>query len=192
MTASDEGGTLRLFVALPVPDHVRVLATAAVAPARDLAPDLTWTRPDGWHVTLAYVGDVPAAAEPAIARAVADAAAATAPIDLRLGAAGRFGRHALWLAVRDDPAGAVAALGVAVQAALLADGLPVDERPVRPHLTLARGARGRGAAVDDRVVDAFESVEVGWSADAVDLVASVRGDGPARYPTRSTWPLLGA
>ena len=48
---------MRLFVAVPVPDAVRDHVLDAVG---DLRGDerLAWTRPDGWHATLAFVGEV--------------------------------------------------------------------------------------------------------------------------------------
>jgi RNA 2',3'-cyclic 3'-phosphodiesterase len=180
----------RLFVALPVPSHVRLLVVAAAAPAREAAPELTWTRPEGWHLTLAFLGDVEvprvAEVEPVVAASRADAG----PIGCRLAGADRFGRRALWLGVDDDPAGAIAALGDRIQVALAAARLPVQRQLVRPHLTIARGTK-RGAAVTEEAVDAVAPVTAGWEADEVALVRSHLGGGPARYEAIATWPLLG-
>jgi 2'-5' RNA ligase len=58
---------MRLFVALAPPAAVLSDLDAAVAPHRAARPDLRWTgRPD-WHVTLAFLGDVPAPAVPRLA-----------------------------------------------------------------------------------------------------------------------------
>lgn len=179
----------RLFVALPVPDHVRLLAHAAAAPAADLAPELTWTRPEGWHVTLAFVGEVPDEQATAVRDAVAAAVDGSGPIELALDAAGRFGSRVLWVGVRDDPAGAVRTLGWRVQRRMAEAGLDVQRRPVHPHLTLARGSRGR-REVDDAVVAAVAPVTARWEVDAVELVRSIRGRGPARYEPVASWPLV--
>jgi 2'-5' RNA ligase len=179
--------TVRLFVALLVPGHVRTLTLAAAAPARDATPGLAWTRPEGWHVTLAFLGDVSVADVADVERSVS-AAVGGGPIGLRLGGAGRFGRHALWLAVDDDPAGAVASLGERIQAALTAADLPVAPRRVEPHLTLARASR-RGGRIDATVVAAVAPVDARWEADDVALVRSARGAGTARYETVRSWPL---
>lgn len=176
----------RLFVALPVPEHVRVLVTAARAPAEAVAPELAWSRPDGWHVTLAFIGEV--ADGDAVREAVA-AGLRDGPIELALGDAGTFGGRVLWLRIHDDPQGAVARLGAAVQRSLVAADLPVQERRVRPHLTLARSARGR--PVDETVVAAVAPVTARWEAAEVQLVRSVRGGGPARYEPVAAWSLTG-
>lgn len=185
-------GTWRLFVALPIPDHVRVLGEAAVAPARDAGPDLTWTRPGGWHLTLAFLGEVPADQVPDVEAAVGDAVRAhgSGPIGCQVARADRFGGRTLYLAVADDPNDAIAALGDAVQTALTAADLPVTPRPVRPHLTLARGGR-RGARVTDETVAAVAPVAAAWEADEVHLVRSHLGERPARYEPVATWPLTG-
>ena len=189
-----EGEHRRLFVALLVPEHVRVLGQAAAAPAREVAPELTWTRPEGWHLTLAFLGPVAVDRVPAVEETVggAVAAAGVGPIGCRLGVPGRFGGRALWLGVEDDPAGAIAALGEAVQAALeAAPGLPVQRQPVRPHLTLARASR-RGARITEAVTAAVAPVTASWEADEVALVRSHLGGGPARYAEVASWPLTGA
>lgn len=185
-----EDTSWRLFVALPVPDHVRLLVQAAAAPAREAAPDLTWTRPEGWHLTLAFLGDVAedhvAEVERTVERVVADGR----PLGCELAGADRFDGRALFLAVDDDPSGAIAALGEAIQGAVEDAGLPVRRKPVRPHLTLARASR-RGATVTDDVTAAVAPVAAGWDADEVALVRSHLGGGPARYEALSAWTLGG-
>jgi RNA 2',3'-cyclic 3'-phosphodiesterase len=186
-------GASRLFVALPVPERVRTSLASAVAPCRDRLDGLSWTRPEGWHVTLAFLGSVDDHLVDEVVATVAAAAAAaavTAPM-LALGAAGRFGGRALWVRVDDDPQGTVAALGEGVQAALDDAGLPVQRRPVRPHVTLARGRRDRPVARRD--VDAVAAVldpdpVHRWHADGVEVVRSLLGRGPARYVTLAAVP----
>ena len=180
---------VRCFLGLPVPDHVRALLEGARAPALAATPNLTWTRPDGWHLTLAYLGEVPAGDLDRIREVATEVAATAAPLVAATSAAGRFGDHALWIGVDDDPAGAIAALGERLQVALAAADLPVNRRAVRAHVTLARGGRGRRAAVDDATVAAVAPVRVHWEADEVVLWRAVLGDGPARYVPLASVPL---
>ncbi|MTV23979.1 RNA 2',3'-cyclic phosphodiesterase [Nitriliruptoraceae bacterium ZYF776] len=176
----------RLFVALPIPDHVRMLGVAARAPAEAVLPALGWTRPEGWHVTLAFLGEVADDDVPRVGPVVAEVARRHAPIGCHLGAAGRFGDRVLWLGVEDDPVGAIAALGDEVQGALAAAELPVRVAPVRPHLTLARG---RSGGVGHDHVAAVAPVTVGWEVAHLEVVRSHLGDGPARYETLERLPL---
>lgn len=197
---------MRLFVALPVDDAVRAALATAVEPFRapspeeasagdrssgggpgssgSSAPGWRWTRPDGWHVTLAFLGEVEADLAAEAARAGAAAAAGTGAIELRLGGLGRFGRGVLHVAVEDRPAGAVADLGARVQDALAAAGVPVQQRAVRPHLTLARARRRARPAVPD-----LEPPAGSWVVDEARLYASHLGAGGATYEVVERLPL---
>ncbi len=183
---------MRLFVALEVPDDVRERLDAAIAPARSRHPKLAWTSAEGWHLTLAFLGEVPAEPSDIAAVLAPVAAAAPAGIRLTLGQAGRFGRRVLWVGVRDEPPGAVAALGAGAQQALADQDLPVDLKEVRPHLTVARGRSG-GTGAPASLVAAIPSVQAGWTAREVLLMRSVRVGQrrPNRYEPLLRLPLGG-
>jgi RNA 2',3'-cyclic 3'-phosphodiesterase len=199
---------MRLFVALPVPDPVRDDLDGRVQPLRDAHPGLRWTDAAGWHLTLAFLGDV--AALGPVVDAVGPVAAAHRPAALALGEAGRFGDRVLWVRIVDDPAGALRELGAEVTAALLDAGFEVDDRPLRAHLTLAR--RGR-AGVDRSPVTAAQAALAGrggvttgaagaaggsaadassrWRSDHVEVWRSHLGRGPARYEVVASLPCSG-
>lgn len=182
----------RLFVALPVAPEVRAAVEAAVAPMQAREDRVAWTRPDGWHVTLAFLGTLPAGDVDEVVQVCGAAvrSAATgqlhgaAAVRLRVGAPGTFGDRVAWLRVDDEPVGAVAVLGSAVQEALAAADLPVDRKPVRPHLTLARGRRRLPAGFADQL----PTVDAAWSVHRAVLVESVLGRGPARYEEVASLP----
>jgi 2'-5' RNA ligase len=49
---------VRLFVAIVPPPDVLAELADAVAPLRTARPQLRWTGPDDWHLTLAFLGNV--------------------------------------------------------------------------------------------------------------------------------------
>lgn len=178
---------MRLFVALPVPAAVRRRLEAAVDGLPERYPGLRWTRPEGWHVTLAFLGEVPEDTVDTVTGTVAAAVSgATAPT-LRLGEPGRFGRTVAWVGVVDEPPGTVAALGATVQTALVDAGLRLDRRDVHPHLTLARVRRG--ARLPRHLLDDLPRVEAGWTPEAVVTYRSHLQPGGAVYEplARSGW-----
>jgi RNA 2',3'-cyclic 3'-phosphodiesterase len=183
----------RLFVALPVPPDVRRGLERVQERLRGRADDLRFTRPEGWHVTLAFLGDVAGERIEEVGRVVDEVATGHGSIPLVLAGPGRFGSKVLWVAVADEPAGTVAALGERLQVAIAAAGLPVQQQPVRPHLTLARGGRGR--PVRDRYLDdlaedlAAVRFPAGWVADEAQVWRSELGRGPARYDVVSSTSL---
>jgi 2'-5' RNA ligase len=69
-------------------------------------PELRWTAPELWHVTLAFLGEVPERVLPSLEIRLARAAGRHPPMTLRFAAAGAFpsaGRaNVLWLGLRLD------------------------------------------------------------------------------------------
>lgn len=134
-----------------------------------MAPDLRWSRPDQWHLTVKFFGRVPDAE--ALAQIVASSVRARAAFTLGLGGGGGFpnARRAsvLWLGVREG-SGALTDL-----AALFSD----DDRPFRAHLTLARASRSRDVRAAVAALDACGDSEP-WIVDEVVLFESTtRADG---------------
>ena len=127
--------TARLFLALLPPATVQA-ALATHAAAWRWPADAAVYAGDDWHVTLHYIGPVPRAR---VDELQAGLSLPVAPFELR------FGVPALWphgLAVLLPMAvpPALQALHDALGARLRQLGLRTDERPYRPHLTLARRA----------------------------------------------------
>ena len=179
---------MRLFVALDVDAGVRRKVERALDGLRGRDDRLRWTRPDGWHITLAFLGKVEAAVdvvEAAVARGVADAA--VGPLELRLGEPGRFGRRVGWLGVEDEPPGAVTRLGDAVQAALEEAALPVDRKDVHPHLTLVRPKGQR--RLPEGLVEELPRPEGAWRVEDAVLYRSVTDPDGARYEELARIPL---
>lgn len=183
---------MRLFVALEVPEAVREPLDAAVAPLRERHTDLAWTPPDGWHLTVAFLGEVFSEPEDIATVLAPVVAAAPAGIRLTLAKPGHFGRRVLWVGVRDEPLGAVAALGAAAQQALAEADLPVDLKEVRPHLTIAH-ARARGTGVPAPLATAVPTVQADWTARELLLIRSAPGGHrrPNRYEPLVRLPLNG-
>ena len=178
----------RCFVAVPIGEALRDDLRAAVEGWRDRADlaGLRWTDPNGWHVTLAFLGPT----EPASVRllrdrlaAVAEAHQATTSTTSGMGAFPTPARaRVAWYGIEDGE-GRLARLAADVVAALGLDA----SRPLRPHLTLARA---RGEPVDLRSWLASASAPEGvLTTDRIELMRSHTGRGPARYETLATMKL---
>jgi len=96
------------------------------------------------------------------------------------------GAGVLCLTPTSTPAGLVE-LSQGLNQRLREAGFTVEERPLRAHLTLARGLENPPAASDDSPPAAID-----WPVEACSLVASRRADTGARYAILQSWPLLGA
>lgn len=186
---------MRLFAAvLPPEDVLRELA-AEVARLRELpgADRLRWTGRPGWHLTLAFYGEVDDALVPGLTDRLERAASRTRPFALALCGGGQFGRgRALW-AGADGELRALGLLAGRAEAAARKAGVPLEEhRRYRAHLTLARGRDG----VDTRpYLDALRGFRGrSWTVDELVLVRSdlprsgVPGEQP-RYEAVARRPL---
>lgn len=187
MTAPTER-PLRLFVAVDPPlaaiDHLG----AAVDQLHVSQPAGRSTRlaaRERWHVTLAFLGDVPADRVGDASAAVQRAAASVrAPIMVRFAGGGRFGRGrftVLWAGLDGDVAG-LAALARTLRRELRSVRLPIDDKPFRPHLTLARpGDRVSAEQVAQDVEALRPYVGPQWTVAAVHLVVSELGPHPRHH-----------
>jgi 2'-5' RNA ligase len=179
---------VRLFVALwPPPDAVSELL-AVVEDVRRDAPTLRWTAPERWHLTLAFLGEVVEERRPELEERLARAASRHPALALRFAGGGRFGSRLLFTRV-DGEREPLTRLAASVAAAARRSRIPVDDRPYKPHLTLARSKDGEDLRPLAARLAAFSGRP--WTATQVDLVESRLGSGPARYTSLASWPLAG-
>ncbi|MEQ8661605.1 MAG: RNA 2',3'-cyclic phosphodiesterase, partial [Gammaproteobacteria bacterium] len=127
----------RLFFAL-WPDARTRDALAAAAAQVDVR-DARRVRPENLHLTLAFLGAVPALAEDALCAVPPAPGATSFALDIGLAGWWRDSRVA-WLAPLDVP-DALPALHAAVSSAARAAGIAPACQPYRPHVTIARAAR---------------------------------------------------
>ena len=107
----------------------------------DDSHDYRWVDYSLLHVTLAFLGEQPEARLSALETLGAEAAAGSKASVLRLGSAGHFGSarapRVLWVDLAGDLT-ALTALQSRLASGLKRHGFPTEERPFRPHITLAR------------------------------------------------------
>ncbi|WP_211091463.1 RNA 2',3'-cyclic phosphodiesterase [Pseudothauera rhizosphaerae] len=166
--------TERLFLALWPDRRLR----SALARARDAwhwPPGARRVRTDKLHLTLHFIGAVARDRVPALADALA---VPFSPFELELTRSAPWPRGLAVLEAEAVPP-PLAALHAALAGVLRRAGLPVEARPFRPHLTLAR--RAPGARPPEK------PAALRWAVSGYVLAASDLGaDGGyrvlARYP----------
>lgn len=183
--------TLRLFVAVDVPDAVKdAIERDVVGGLRDGVPGARWTRPEGRHLTLAFLGNVDEERVPAIADALTRAVRDHAPFDARFEEVGGFPSvrrpRVLWVGIGEG-AEAMSAVQRSVASELEPLGFPPEDRPFTAHLTLARFPR-------PRAIDALPSVRPPGEVFTVDEVVLFRSQlhpKGARYTSLERFTLGG-
>ncbi|MEV0153064.1 RNA 2',3'-cyclic phosphodiesterase [Micromonospora sp. NPDC050686] len=192
---------MRLFVAVyPPPEAVDEVtdrvARLRVGAAAAAGINVRLADPAHAHLTLAFLGEVEESrlieVESALGLAVQTfrAGRGSSP-RLRLGGGGRFGRGRftiLWVDLRGDVP-ALSTLARLIRSGLRRARLPHDEKPFRPHLTIARpGDRLDAADVDADRVALDEYLGPEWPASELVLVRSHPGPRPT-YDRLAAWPL---
>ena len=143
-TVRDDGG-VRVFAAIVPSEPARAHLEAFLVPRRVGEPVLRWTPPHLWHVTLAFMAEVPGDGLDDVVHAITREATASAPLHLRLFGAGFFPdtheARVAWLGLGADAPGALddlTGLALRTRRACSAAGAPTAGGPYTPHLTLAR------------------------------------------------------
>ena len=177
---------MRLFFALPLPETLKQALAALQAERLGQGLMAAWPRPEGMHLTLAFLGERPEAAWPPLQALGARVAARHAPFPLRTACLGGFpspsAARVLWLGLEAEPR--LEALAADLTAALEGAGFPREVRPFRPHVTIARPRRP--GPVDLRGAPP----PLAFPAEALGLFASLPdGPGPAVYRTLGLWRL---
>ncbi|MGY1615656.1 RNA 2',3'-cyclic phosphodiesterase [Geodermatophilus sp. SYSU D00691] len=183
-------GDPRLFFAVDPSPEARAHLVAALEPLRGAPGEPRWTAPERWHLTLLFLGDVPAGTVPALVEAAGGAVACAPAMTLRLAGGGRFGtrrRPQVAWAGLDGDVPALTALAGRLAGVARSLRLAVEERPYKPHLTLGRWRPGRPA--DGSLTDRLAGYEGPvWPVTEVLLLRSHLGPAP-RYETVATWPV---
>ena len=191
-----EDERLRLFVAIDLPEDVRESLGRLQSDLRrhDL-PGLRWTRPEGVHLTLKFLGETPASSLAAIEGALARAVRGAQPFRLALGAPGTFGNRrgprVLWVDVEGDVK-PLQQLQAAVERELAATGFAPEERGFSPHLTLARVPQPSPPGLAERVSRALAAVAAPRGEIQVTEVVLMRSRlqaGGAVYSRVAVFPL---
>ncbi len=188
---------MRIFAAVVPPDDALTDLGEFLEPRREAGPELRWTEASLWHITLAFMADVPERRLDEVALAVAGAAAQRDPFAARLCAGGAFPHAAdarvLWVGVDGRPTAleSLDALARNVRSSCAHAGATPEGGGFQPHLTVARARHPFEATRWLRVLDAYRGPE--WVADEVTLYAShAPGSGrPRHYRPVATMPLGG-
>lgn len=183
---------MRIFIAIPLPPDLAIRAWEILPTS---LPALRRVKPENLHVTLAFLGWTPDERLKDVTSAAREAVADVSPFQLTFQGIGRFperGRpRVVWIGIAEGGA-SVVQLGAGVSAGLRSRGLSFDDRPLSPHLTLARVPEDASTAEAKTVAAAVESLPVPRLELAVDEIAVVQSvlspKGP-RYSALATVPL---
>ncbi|MBM3327524.1 MAG: RNA 2',3'-cyclic phosphodiesterase [Calditrichaeota bacterium] len=177
-------GLIRTFIAIETPQGVKDAIRSA---QRDLqrirGANVSWTRSEGIHLTLKFLGDVDSERMPAVVANIREVCAGRAPFSLHTTATGGFPRLArpkvLWLGVSAPQE--LMALQAAVDMALIDLGYEPEDKAFHPHLTVGRVKFiDRDCSLPQKF-GALEFPNVEWVVNEVRVMSSVLKPSGAEY-----------
>ncbi len=140
---------IRSFIAIELPEEAK---KGLARLRRELEGDehrfVKWVDPGGIHLTLKFLGNIPAKRVPEITEAMKEATQGISPFHLEISGLGAFPSlrqpRVLWVGVGGE-VDKLSRLQQSIDSALAALGFAKEERPFVPHLTLARIREGASA-----------------------------------------------
>jgi RNA 2',3'-cyclic 3'-phosphodiesterase len=178
--------TQRLFIAIELPRDILRTVEKIQSQLKSVIPGRAakWVRPEGIHLTLKFLGDVPLSQINSVIDEMQAAARGHTQFFLTIEGLGCFPNtknpRVLWLGLTGDVRD-LAALQAGIEERIAPMGYPSEERGFHPHLTLARSAR---EAHRDELALIGKEAEKGlgtlgsWRIDEVSLMRSdLRPDG---------------
>ncbi|MFD3761301.1 RNA 2',3'-cyclic phosphodiesterase [Streptomyces sp. NPDC058622] len=192
MNEQTQAATVRVFIALAPPDDAKEELVRELRPAYEAYPRMRWNRVEDWHITLAFLGELPVGAAALLRAPLADLAAAGRPVRLALRGGGHFDERVLWSGIDGDLDG-LHLLAAGVRGVVKECGIAFEDRPLRPHLTLARARRGDPSGAVGAAAGLAAFTGRPWEAGRLHLVGSNigRGPGPIHYRDIEAWDFGG-
>ena len=179
--------SIRAFIAIPIPEAiVSALAKVQSELGRELR-EVSWTRPEGIHLTLQFLGNIEVARLDLLCQALADSVAVRTAFTLEIAGTGSFGNRVIWAGVRGE-LDALARLADSVRSAPAQFGTNREERAFKAHVTLGRlRTPRRGLPMKLRRVE--ERCYGSWRVEEVHLYHSRLSPHGAQHIVLATVPL---
>jgi len=138
----DDKKSIRAFLAIDPPQEIyNKIIKIQEHLKKSIRGDIRWVRPEGIHLTLKFFGYIYDSDIANISNVVKDNVVNMKPLSLNVRSLGAFPSvnrpRVLWLGI-DGDTDAVVNLQMEIDAALEGYGFTKENRPFKPHLTLAR------------------------------------------------------
>lgn len=132
---------MRAFIAIPVDPAIVAAILKAAEPLRAVGADVKWVEAQNIHVTLKFLGEIEDAVAARLRADLREAAKRHRPFDMSVAGFGMFPK-VVWVACEAP----LAPLAADLERVTEAQGVPREDRPFRPHVTIGRvkGPRGVG------------------------------------------------
>jgi 2'-5' RNA ligase len=157
---------IRTFIAIELDESIKNELTKLQERLKDKAPrgSVRWVKPKGIHLTLKFLGDVPADQIEEITKALQKGCQGVAPFSLSCGGLGCFPNlnrpRVMWVGIQEET-GTLAQLKKSIEGNVAPLGYPTEKRKFSPHLTLGRVQRRASAGDRRQLGDLIGTLDIG-------------------------------
>jgi RNA 2',3'-cyclic 3'-phosphodiesterase len=134
---------MRIFIGIDLDPEVRKRIERFLEGVEGFAPAARWMRPESLHITLKFIGEQTPERMEAITERLRRVEGSA--LEIRAGGYGFFptakAPRVFWIGIHAGPQ--LAELAESIDIATAELGIPREDRPYSPHLTLARAGAGR-------------------------------------------------
>jgi 2'-5' RNA ligase len=195
----DENSTerFRLFVAISVPDAVRNEMIRVQCELQPLVPRgaVRWAKPEQFHLTLRFLGDVPVERVPALQETVNAVCLGSPALCLRAQGVGFFPNarspRVIWAGVDDDE-NRLAELQEKIESAVRPFTAEQGGEDFAGHVTLGRFKQFNRLEIRELTTRAetMKDRQFGeWTAREIEIIRSELSPAGARYTLLAAFPL---
>jgi 2'-5' RNA ligase len=173
---------IRTFIAIELSEEVKEGLAELQEKLKGKAPQGTvrWVRPEGIHLTLKFLGNIPSNMLDRIKKALTEACEGFSSFSFSVRGLGCFPSskrpRVIWVGV-EEKTGMLLRLQEAIEEKLALLGFPPEKREFSPHLTLGRTHRRASGGEIRKLGELIESTNVGEVGEAVaNSVSLMRSD----------------
>jgi len=153
---------IRTFIAIELDDAIRKQLARTQDELKSAGAQVKWVEPDHVHLTLKFIGEIPPDQLSEVTGILTECCKGVPPIALTVGGVGAFPSPArpqvVWVGAQPTDAESADALQRLVEALeqwLETIGVPREDRPFKPHLTIGRTKGPKGG---DRLAKAIAEI----------------------------------
>src|SRR6266436_4929691 len=136
---------MRIFIGIDLDPEVRARIERFLEGVEGFASEARWVRPESLHITLKFIGEQPPERVEAITERLQRVEGSA--FEIRAGGYGFFptakAPRVFWIGIHAGPQ--LTELAEKIDVATAELGIPREDRPFSPHLTLARAGAGRSS-----------------------------------------------
>ena len=188
---------IRSFLAFELPHDIKTIVTDTSRDMKKFALNVRWVKPENIHLTLIFIGNVPADHLDLLGKTTGQACGKFGSFKISLKGVGIFGSkkypRIIWTRLGGDLK-RMAIFRDVLQKSLMPFGIKLEKRPFKPHLTLGRFRKGTiHSALLDELLTKFEDLtSPTCNLDELVLFKSeLKPTGPV-YTRLDSWTLAGS